>query len=391
MLLRPCRFSILLTASCLLTVSGPHAQKTVKTEFVSPDTPIVSISTGRLMPWESKKQRSGTYGPDAELTLDDDPISDIDIDGLHKLSNPGQWLFSVATPANLAALISERVDHNTVVRFDGVSGFTRFFCGSTTTDPIPQSCNVDAIYLVGDDDSDLVISLDQCGAPIRGVTYEASDLVRYTRDNPTDCNSWSVVGLQFDASGRIPNSSNVIGATRAEDSTVLSFDIATTVATSGGEVQFIPGQLVRWDGVFFSLYDNLPGWPPNRQVNALTLPADNCVGLGDSNSTDGIVDLCAESWSSDEGARLDRIEWRAEIGATEYNVYRSVLNGTGSFECQTPEHFTDRQYVTTDTPPSGSVYYYLVSAVGSRGEGSLGNTEGVDRPNSKPCGVGTTR
>ncbi len=382
---------LLVLTLTILASSAPGilAQKTQPTQFVTPDTTTFTISTGLLLPWETKKHRAGTYGPGAELILDDGATSSIKIDGLHKLDNPGQWLFTMATASDLDGLLPELADRNDILRYDGASGFTKVFCGSTTTDPVPPRCNIDAVYLVGDDDSDIVVSFDQCGATIRGETYEAADLVQFTRSDPTDCNGWSVAGLVFDASGKIPSSTNVIGASRAGNQLILSLDVATHVPTKAGSTQFIPGQLVRWDGTFFSLYENLPGWPQSTQVNALTLPSETCRGLDDADPGDRIVDLCTRAWTSDSGGRFDSLEWRVEAGALAYNVYRSNLNGA-VFGCQTPEPFVDRQYVTPELPPSDSAFYYLVTVIDGMGEGSLGNaSSGAERTNSAPCGGGT--
>src|SRR5439155_24857451 len=79
----------------------------------------------------------------------------------------------------------------------------------------------------------------------------------------------------------------------------------------------------------------------------------------------------------------------AEQGNT-YNVYRgysdrSGLQGSYNHACY-EEDSPDRRSLDSQTPPSGSVFYYLVSSRNRCGESSLGtSSDGTRLPNGDAC------
>jgi len=371
----------------LATAATAMAQNTERAVFLSPDT-IVILETGILFPWQSKKHRFGVYGPKVELALNTASTSSVQIDGLHKLANPGQWLFSLESASDLDGLLPAIADPRDIIRYDGESSFTTFFCGATTIDRVPATSNVDAIRLESNENA-VVVSFDE-STTIRGVTYGRNDLVSFTRPAGGDCNAWTVAGRVFDASGgRVPDTSNMVGASSSGGNPIFAFDEATDLLTTGGTTRFVRGQLVTWDGVFFQLFENLTGWKSTAKVNALALPYPTCQGLAGGDADDGLVTACSATWHNDAGELRTRIEWLAENDALSYNVYQGSLGNVASPSCLTPTSWTDLQFTTADTPAVGETLFYLVTAVFSSGEGSMGSGATGPRPNPNPCGAAT--
>ncbi|PYT09556.1 MAG: hypothetical protein DMF49_01815, partial [Acidobacteria bacterium] len=79
------------------------------------------------------------------------------------------------------------------------------------------------------------------------------------------------------------------------------------------------------------------------------------------------------------------ITWGAVSGADSYNVYRGQSPALADQTCLVV-HTTSLAAADSAAPASGGLFYYLVSAVNSSGEGTLGNrSDGTPRPNTAPC------
>src|SRR2546426_1308656 len=79
------------------------------------------------------------------------------------------------------------------------------------------------------------------------------------------------------------------------------------------------------------------------------------------------------------------ITWGAVSGADSYNVYRGQSPALADQTCLVV-HMTSLAAADSAAPASGGLFYYLVSAVNSSGEGTLGNrSDGTPRPNTAPC------
>ena len=80
--------------------------------------------------------------------------------------------------------------------------------------------------------------------------------------------------LYFDASATtppIPTTTNVTSADRSGSLTILTFDVPTTLGTA----TYSPGQLVSWNGVSFALFSQPLAWPGSSQIAALAESVPN--------------------------------------------------------------------------------------------------------------------
>ena len=88
------------------------------------------------------------------------------------------------------------------------------------------------------------------------------------------------------------------------------------------------------------------------------------------------------------GPSREAITWAAVPQATSYNVYRgevAALGLTYNHTCLGASVGAPAA-LDTETPASGSWFYYLASAANSCGESSLGfDSAGLPRPNTAPC------
>ena len=93
----------------------------------------------------------------------------------------------------------------------------------------------------------------------------------------------------------------------------------------------------------------------------------------------------------DAGVKMngDRISWRAESGATSYNLYRAELGGSSLLirygDCRAAG-ITTTSYVDSQLPEPGSARAYLVTAVVSGSERGWGNeSDGTARVVDQQC------
>ena len=350
-------------------------------QMIVPDTPTVLgtifVSDGQIAIYDPDTQ---SYSLDTSLVIPGNPT----VNAIHKMPNPGEYLFSPkdglalggADPAPLAVLLGSAVPHNDIVRFDGESGYSRFFCNAELgAHDLYSGSNIDAIYL---NDGDLIISVD-AATTTAGVTYEQNDLIRYERTGP-GCGDWQVAGYEFEAkvldgSGDplIPSNRNVVGATRDGDQIFLALDTASTLGASDYN-PYKPGdgELATWNVATetFTLNATFAGFPtspnPFAHPNSVAEPPESCVGLGDPDITDQVVDLCGATWVTDANVQRFRIEWLPLGGAQQYKVFRgqrSDMSPSGlAFDVVvcTPNNF----FIELADPLPSEAFFYLISADG---------------------------
>jgi hypothetical protein len=120
---------------------------------------------------------------------------------------------------------------------------------------------------------------------------------------------------------------------------------------------------------------------------------DNCPQARNTSQHDTDLDGVGDACDPDDGT-VEYLEslaggfsWRAESGATGYRVYRQSLELVSSVNYGSCRGVVNGlTLVDDDTPPAGSGFSYLVSAIVPAGEGSLGlSATGAERPNLRPC------
>ena len=152
-----------------------------------------------------------------------------------------------------------------------------------------------------------------------------------------------------------------------------------------GNVDYLPGQLVLWNGSEFSSYRFEPLWPPSIQLRDFSLlPGAGAVPDG---SDAAEVPLQVGRVAGDL-----ELSWGASCsGDPDYAVYEGTL---GDFTSHIPRACSTGGSTTTVlTAPVGSTYY-LVVPHGDVSEGSYGTdsfgTERLPQPGAcLPQSVGT--
>jgi len=288
--------------------------------FWSPDSPVTLGGT-TFLPWEVVDDSSGTN----TVVLSLPP--GMSIDGLHRM-DVGDWLVSVGAPASLGGV---PYDPRDVVRFDGAA-YTLFFSGAAAG--VPPGVDVDAVFLEGGDTGDLILSFD-VPTTIAGAIYEPADLVRF---------SGGIFTVFFDASAAttpIPISTNVTAADQRAGSTLLAFDVPTTL----GGTTYLPGQIAAWDGVGFSSAYLNPAWPLSAYLNGLSASAcvdadgdgfgspgePSCPAGGAEDCDDGSFDVYPGAPQSCDGLNNDCSDpsWPALAGTNDGDDDADALSECG--------------------------------------------------------------
>jgi len=252
----------------------------------------------------------------------------VQLGGLERRAD-GLWLLTPAKP-------EEGAGPRDVVLFDGVT-LTPYFDGATAG--VPEYARIDSVML--DPGGALVLSFD---VPVNlgGAEYGPSDLVRY---------NLGVFSLFWNSGAAgVPPDSNVVGAgeTAAGD-LIVTFDVPTRL----GATEFMPGQLVRWDGgTNFSAYVTDPSWPPDAQLRDFGfLPPSGAVSDGQLPGVPLTISRSASNLTLSWGATC-------VAGDTDYEVYEGTL---GLFYSHTSKLCsTGGATNITFSEPSGSVYYLVV-------------------------------
>jgi len=177
------------------------------------------------------------------------------VSALHRLTD-GRWLFSPSQPTTLQSVNYEPRD---IISYNG-STFSSYLRGSAIG--LPAEARIDALFV--DTTGNSVISLDSW-SNVGGVDYGPSDLIRY---------SGSVTLYWSGSAAGVPEYANVVGA--AVDSAgimVISFDVPTNLAG----VEYLPGQLVGWNGTSFSSYAVDGTWPTSVELRDFSFLISSCA------------------------------------------------------------------------------------------------------------------
>jgi hypothetical protein len=308
----------------------------------------------------------GLYTPAPILTIPGSPA----IDAIERMDAPGNWLFSVEAASGLGGALPIPADPRDVIRRDSAAAYTFFFCGAGAG--VPGGSNVDAIWLEGGDAGNLVVSFD-VPTTIGAATFDPADLVRFRRFGPA-CGSWTLGApvLAFDASAAgagIATSSNLIAADRIGGSLVLAFDVPTNLAPSLGPPTYVPGDLVSWDGVNFSVFVALPSWPIASLVDGVSGLANPgrvppTLHVDKSIITPGDLTL---TWAVS-----------CSQGASDYGIYEGTI---GTWYGHTlKDCLDDPPALTEEVAPAAGNNYYLVVPQNGAEEGSYGIATSGERP-----------
>jgi hypothetical protein len=332
--------------------------------YVCVDAPLDAGDAGFVEPWHVAEYDSGSYA----LALDVPATRIVGaVDAVHKMDRPGNWLFSVGAPCVIGADPGIEAESRDVVRFDG-SSYSIFFSGGAVSDPIPANNGIDALYLDGSDDGDLILSFrSPVELPADSGNFRApADLVRF-RHFGNGAADWSYEGVVFDSSAvgdGVLAWRNVIGADDDGGRTLLVFDDPVVLDSTDGPTILERGQVVSWDGTSFGVVQTLADWPGNRRVDALSCEAN----------PGEVIELTMDRPSSLPGTL--RILWEASCasGVDDYGIYEGAL---GSFDSHVLRDCTDDGADRVeDLPiPPGDAYYLVVpyngSFEGSYGEGRI--------------------
>jgi hypothetical protein len=312
----------------------------------------------------------------------DDPVyyqkvlvlpTDVHISGLQKLDAANTWLFSSETPTTAAGAFTAPAEPRDIIKRDSAGVMTKFFCGGSVSGAVPLTSRIDALFVLGGDGGDLVVSFD-VPTVIGGAAFKPSDLVRYQRIAGGTCSSWQLAAanpyFDSDAAGDgIPLRSNAVGAARyGSGLQIFSQDVPTSLSPPAVTVR--PGELVAWNGSQYSVFAQLSGWPISSNLNAVANPGNPGV-IGDN------------ALRIDKGPTAGNIQltW---TGSCSSNGTRSAIyeGAIGTWYSHTKLTCTDALSDRHEeiTPTSGS-RYYLVVPWNPQGEGSYGTkTGGIERP-----------
>jgi hypothetical protein len=289
----------------------------------------------------------GLYSVELNLPGGDDAA----VAALERRSD-GLWLLAGDAPFLLPGNIAVQ-PHDVVATSDGMN-FAVFFDG--TAAGIPGDAGIDALFR--DSGGNLVFSFN---VPVNlgGVEYGPSDLVRY---------SAGVFSLFWSAAAAgVPADANVVGADRdGAGDLVITFDVPTNL----GGIDYLPGQLVRWNSKGFSSYFADPAWPAYAQLRDFSfVPAAGTVP--DGAGVPGVpltVSLSAGSMTLNWGSSC-------AVGDTDYEVYEGALTGPFTYTHAEKLCTTGGLTATTFPAPAGNAYYLIVPRDGVS-EGSYGQRSG---------------
>jgi hypothetical protein len=324
---------------------------------VTPDVPTdETVSGNQLLPWQIWKYDGVGYTP--ALSVPGNP----DLNAIHKLDVPGDWLFSVEAPSDLGGLLPVFAEPRDVIWYDASAG-TYQFCMVGGAAGIPPGSGVDAIHTDGGDAGDLIVSFDvPTDVPPFPGTFEPADLVRFSPSGPGMCPGYAIVAANPDfaaaaAGPGVPVSTNADGADGLPGTRRLfTFDIPTDIPPFTGPTAFIPGQIAEWNATaaVWQLFTTLGGWPISSVVDGLS-----CGG-----TTPGRVDpptMTIAKATFPVGDIVLTWPGSCAAGAHDYAIYEGTIAAPWSYN-HTAFLCTDAPPQLTEqiTPGSGDRYYLVV-------------------------------
>ncbi len=361
----------------MAAVAGSFAY-TATPVWVTPDVPTTETLNGTtLLPWEIYRYDGASYT--LALSVPGTP----DLNAIHKMDLPGDWLFSVEAPSTLggalmpAGTVAEARD---VIRWDSAAGvYTICFSGALAG--VPPGTNIDSVYLDGGDTADLIVGFDVPTdvPPFVGPTaFEPNDLVRFVPTGPGICPGWTIAAANpvLDATltlPPIPITTNTDGADRLRPGPtpvsagwVVAFDVPTDLPPFAGPAAFTPGDLVEYNGVLgvFSLFEPLLGWPISSIVDG--------VSCGGGTPGRVFVNMMMGKAVAPAGDLVFVWTGSCAAGAQDYGIYQGTILAWYSHSlltCTDPPPFLTEQL----TPGGGDHYYLVVPLSTCKGiEGSYG-------------------
>ncbi|MCP3978062.1 MAG: hypothetical protein GY716_01855, partial [bacterium] len=177
-------------------------------QIIVPDTTTqigtVGATAGQIVVFNPS---TNSYSLDSSLSIPGNP----ELDAVHRLDNPEQFLFSTRNPQasqgvdpdELPQVLNASVYHNDVIRYEGgyvwtpggnpppPGTYSFFFCNLSvpTLHRLPGGSNIDAVYL--EPDGSMVVSLDAAATlGVNQIDYERWDLIRYKRSGGSGCGNW---------------------------------------------------------------------------------------------------------------------------------------------------------------------------------------------------------
>jgi len=344
-----------------------HAQTPV---WVTPDVPTdETVSGNQLLPWQIWKYDGLGYIP--ALSVPGDP----DLNAIHKMDVPGDWLFSVEAPSDLGGSLPVFAEPRDVIWYDASAG-TYQFCMVGGAVGIPPRSSVDSIHMDGGDAGDLIVSFD-VPTDVTGFpgTFEPADLVRFGAIGPGVCGGYAIVAANPDfaaaaAAPGVPISTNADGADGLPGTRrIFAFDVPTDIPPFAGPSAFIPGQIAEWNATasIWQSFTTLSGWPISSVVDGLS-----CGG-----TTPGRVDPPTMTVDKASSPVTDLVlTWPGSCaaGAHDYGIYEGTIVSPWTYN-HTAKVCTDAAPLLTEqiTPGSGNRYYLVVPLNGCNGsEGSYG-------------------
>jgi len=357
----------LLFLGCVAAFVSPASAATPI--FIVPDVPTTESGGNTLQTWEIWRYDT----PPAYSLVFSVPGSPT-LDAIHKLDLAGDWLLSVEAASDLAGFLPAPAEPRDVIRYDSAAGsYSVFFCGGAVG--IPAGVNVDAVSMEGGDAGNLIVSFDVPVDLLPFPTFEPADLVRFAPTGGPLCSDWAIAAANpsFDASasgGGVALSTNGIGADGALGMTVFSVDVPTDLAPPAAT--YLPATLVQWDGLTYSAFETLAGWPAGSLVDGISCLANPGV-LPISPASD-------QMFVSKVGGGDIVLDWSASCssGAEDYGIYEGTI---GTYYSHTMIDCDDAgsDLVEQITPAVGSNYYLVVPH--GKAEGSYGrDSAGAERP-----------
>ena len=281
--------------------------------------------------------------------------------GAVDLTPGGTYLLTTTTPSELGGTTYEARD---VVAWDGAA-FSPALDGGAAG--IPEGTSIDGVREEAEGSILLSFSVP---TTLSGTTFSRSDVVRF--DGSTG------FSMAFDASAAgVPPYADVVGfGVDSAGDLVFAFDVPTRL----GATNFLPGELVRWDGGSFDSYAFDPAWPPFAQIRGLGFFPPAGV-VPDGASVPGIQLTVAETPTGEL-----QLTWGVSCADsdTDYEVYEGAI---GDFAGHTPVLCSTEGATTATVAASGDARYYLVVPRNAWREGSHGsNRDGAERPvGPSPC------
>lgn len=341
--------------------------------YVSVDVSTTETATSTTLSPNAAYRYATPQSYTLALSVPGNPV----LSGIHKMDAPGNWLFSVESANDLGgALVGASALPADVIRLFPPATYQRFFCGAEVG--VPAGASVDALCLQGGDSGTLLLSFDR-PTTMGAFTFQPDDLARFVHTGP-GCGGWTLAGANpaFAATAAgVPPGRNVIGVDTLGPDFILSFDVPTTL----GATTYVPGQLVRWNGSTFSVFESLAGWPISSAVNGLSLGGNPGV------VSDTIRLAKTAVPQLDTSAVILTWPQSCSEGASDYGIYEGTL---GSWYSHTRLDCGDNGTPLTEqvTPGAGN-RYYLVVPRNTMAEGSYGEKQFGPSPTftQRPAGI----